>query len=73
MATKVLAGGITDKIRHIEKAEHLNLRYTRMKYPTKYSRDEYRLDVTENGDTRSLKISREVFEVLAAWGIPYGS
>ncbi len=64
MATKVLPGGISGSIRLIERPETIQLRHGR--------KNQCFLDVTENGDTRSLSISRGVFEVLAANGMSYG-
>lgn len=64
MAIKVLPGRISGNIRLIEKAESVTLHYSG---PT------CRLVVVEDDDTRLLPISREAFEVLAAYGMSYGN
>jgi hypothetical protein len=65
MTTKVLLGGIAGPIRLIEKPESIQLRYDQ--------KHRCFLDVIENGDPRSLSISRGVFEVLTANGMSYGT
>ena len=64
MAIKVFPGGITKGIRLIKKPDGLSLMHAGL---------HSFLVVEEKGDTRTLEISRKVFEVLAAYGFSYGS
>ena len=59
----VLAGGVTKGIDLIDKAESVSVLVELQP----------KLVVVENGDTRSLHISRAVAEVLIANGMNYGS
>lgn len=59
MATKLLPGGITIRIRKIEQADN---------QPHVLAHLKPKLVVTEYGDTRCLPISRKVAEVLIANG-----
>lgn len=66
MAVKILPGGICKGIRQIEKADSLHISVNSgLALPSV-------LCVTENGDTRSLHISKQVAEVLIAYGFSYG-
>ncbi len=65
MATKVLPGGISGRVRVIEKPDDIHIQV----HPT----GEQKLVVIEEGDARMLPISVAVAEVLIASGISYGS
>lgn len=65
MAYVVLPGGIAKGIRKIEKGDS---------EPTiLLSSGRCWLVITECGDTRSLRIGKEVAEILIANGMPYGN
>lgn len=64
MSTKVLPGGITDGIRHIEEGDYP---------PTITVGKRPKLCVVEHGDVRCLPISRQVAEILIANGMACGN
>jgi hypothetical protein len=69
MAIQVLPGGVCRGVRRIKKPQNVQVEIIHQ-YPGRAPRME--LSVIENGDSRGLRISKKVAEVLIASGLSVG-